>query len=58
MNRDIKLMQDMLEAEGKMEGDTMVVPNDFFQRLGEAINPPGQRSTLDLLMDAVCKDRP
>ena len=54
MNKDVKLIQDMIAAEGKMEGDQMVVPADFFDRLNAALNPP-QRSVLDMLLDALDK---
>lgn len=54
---EIKIIQDAIAREGRVEGDHLVVPNDFFDRLGMALNPPGQRSTLDLLLDAVCKER-
>jgi hypothetical protein len=51
MNKDIKLIQDALASEGRVDGNTVVVPNDFFDRLNRALNPPGQRSVLDDLLN-------
>lgn len=41
-NRDIKLIQDALAKEGRFENGQCVVPDDFFDRLNAALNPPRQ----------------
>lgn len=50
MNPDIKMIQDALMREGHIEGDYVIVPEDFFFRLNRALNPP-RESILDQLIE-------
>ena len=52
MSREIKLVQDMIAAEGRVnERGQVEVPADLFTRINAALNPPRRSFLEDLLND-------
>jgi len=47
---EIKMIQDALEAEGKMVDGQCIVPDDFFTRLNAKLNERKGPSILDRLL--------
>lgn len=56
MDKDAKIIRDAVAREGRIEGDHVVVPNDFFDRLNAVLNPPRQGpSIIEQLIQAADK---
>ncbi len=51
-NRRIeRIVKDAFAKEGRIEGDHVVVPADFFTRLNAMLNPKPRTSILDMLLE-------
>jgi hypothetical protein len=50
----LNIINTALAEEGVPDGNVLVVPEDFFDRLGAKLNPPGSR-VLDLLIEKLCE---
>lgn len=51
-SREIAMIQNALAKEGRIEGDHVVVPEDFFTRLNQQLNADKPRpSVLDMLVE-------
>lgn len=49
INEDIAMVQEAFAKEGVFDGQHVVVPEDFFDRLMAKLNPPGRPSLMDML---------
>lgn len=50
MNRDIKLIRDAVAREGKVVGNSVVVPADFFDRLNANLNAGRTEGFVDAIV--------
>jgi len=54
--KDIQTIREAVAREGKVVGGQVVVPNDFFDRLNDDLNPRGE-SVFDVLLRMAAEER-
>ncbi len=57
MKKDFKTIRDAVAREGRVEGNQVVVPDDFFDRLNAALNPPHQGPSIIDRIIASCQEK-